>query len=93
MVVPLRPQQAGGRSTVRTHAGAEVALLNPLEAVLGPICVYAAGFEAPSQWTLLGGALLVASLLGHEAWGCRAGRAAAAASEHAEKAEGLEVSV
>jgi hypothetical protein len=29
--------------------------------------MYAAGFEYPSKWTLIGGALLIASLLGHEA--------------------------
>lgn len=55
----------------RYASSAEVGLLNPLEAVLGPIFVYAAVGESPSRWTLFGGALLMTTLIGHEVWDCR----------------------
>ena len=48
----------------RYASSAEVALLNPLEAVLGPLWVYLGVGEAPSRYTLLGGALLIVSILG-----------------------------
>jgi hypothetical protein len=49
--------------------GGQVALLNPLEAVLGPVWVYVGVGEMPSVWTIGGGSLLIASLLAHEAMG------------------------
>ena len=42
---------------------------------------FAAGFEVPSVWTLGGGACLIASLVGHEVWGYRAGRRASNAAD------------
>ena len=45
-------------------------LLGPLEAILGPLWVYAGVGEAPSKWTLLGGAILISSLVAHEVAGC-----------------------
>ena len=68
----------------RYASSAEVGLVHPLEAILGPIWVYVGIGEVPSNWTILGGALLISSLVGHEVWGCqseaRSKRAAAAAA-------------
>ena len=55
----------------RYASSAEVGMVTPLEAVLGPIWVYIGVGETPSKWTIMGGALLVGSLIGHEVWGCR----------------------
>lgn len=53
----------------RYASSAEVSLLNPLEALFGPLFVYLGVGEVPSHWTLLGGAVLLLSLFGHEVWG------------------------
>ena len=50
----------------RYASSAEVGLVTPLEAILGPIWVYIGIGETPSKWTIMGGALLVGSLIGHE---------------------------
>ena len=55
----------------RYASSAEVGLVHPLEAVLGPVWVYLGIGEAPSKWTIIGGALLIGSLVGHEVWGCQ----------------------
>ena len=55
----------------RYASSAEVGLVHPLEAVLGPVWVYLGIGEAPSRWTIIGGALLIGSLVGHEVWGCQ----------------------
>ena len=65
----------------RYASSAEVGLLNPLEAVFGPIFVYAAVGEAPSRWTLIGGALLMSTLIGHEVWDCRYAKPSHGATE------------
>jgi drug/metabolite transporter (DMT)-like permease len=66
----------------RYASSAEVGLVHPLEAILGPVWVYVGIGEAPSRWTIIGGALLIGSLIGHEVWGCqseaRSGKRAAA---------------
>ena len=50
----------------RYISGAEVALVMLLEVVLGPLWVFLAGFEAPTQWTLIGGAGIIVVLGVHE---------------------------
>ena len=45
---------------------AEVALVLLVENIFGPLWVFLAGFEAPTMWTLVGGALLIISLGAHE---------------------------
>ena len=50
-----------------TVTGAEVGLVVLLEAVLGPLFVYLAYRDAPSQWTIIGGSLLLVVLAVHEA--------------------------
>jgi hypothetical protein len=45
---------------------AEFGILMLVETVLGPLWVYLALGDEPSQWTLMGGALLLATLLVHE---------------------------
>ena len=55
----------------RYASSAEVGLVHPLEAVLGPVWVYLGIGEAPSRWTIIGGALLIGTLVGHEVWGCQ----------------------
>ena len=67
----------------RYASSAEVGLLNPLEAVFGPVFVYAAVGEAPSRWTLIGGALLIISLIGHEVWGFYHGKSAVSSPKQA----------
>ncbi len=42
-----------------------VSLMLLLEAVLGPLLVWAVLAELPSRWALIGGALVMAALLGH----------------------------
>ena len=68
----------------RYASSAEVGLVHPLEAILGPVWVYIGIGEAPSRWTIIGGALLIGSLVGHEIWGCqseaRSSKRAAAAT-------------
>ena len=68
----------------RYASSAEVGLVHPLEAILGPVWVYIGIGEAPSRWTIIGGALLIGSLVGHEVWGCqseaRSSKRAAAAT-------------
>lgn len=54
----------------------ETGLILELELVLGPIWVFAALGEVPSKFTLIGGALLLAVLTGHELAGWRADRKA-----------------
>ena len=79
----------------RYASSAEVGLVTPLEAILGPIWVYIGIGETPSKWTIMGGALLVGSLTGHEVWGYRseahsskqaAAAAATATTEQAKQA-------
>ena len=71
----------------RYASSAEVGLVHPLEAILGPVWVYVGIGEAPSRWTIIGGALLIGSLVGHEVWGCqseaRSSKRAAAATGRA----------
>jgi len=50
----------------RLITGAEVGLCVLLEAVLGPLFVYFAYGNAPSNWTILGGSLLLVVLAIHE---------------------------
>ena len=52
--------------------GAEVALILLLETVGGPIWVFIIFGDVPDNWTLLSGALLIASLVAHEVAGMRA---------------------
>lgn len=72
----------------RYASSAEVGLVHPLEAILGPVWVYVGIGEAPSRWTIIGGALLIGSLVGHEVWGCqseaRSSKRAAAGTSQAE---------
>jgi drug/metabolite transporter (DMT)-like permease len=53
----------------RYISGAEVSLVTLLETPLAPFTVFLWFGEAPGQWTLLGGALLLATLAAHEAAG------------------------
>ena len=53
---------------------AEVSLIMLLEAILGPLLVWLAVAEAPSQLTFLGGALLLTTLLIHSALSFRSTR-------------------
>lgn len=55
-------------------SGPEVAMFYLLETVLAPIWVWLVFAEAPSRNTLIGGALLVATLLAHSLWQLRQGR-------------------
>ncbi len=50
---------------------AEVSLLILLEVVLGPLVVWAGVGEVPPDTTLIGGALVLGSLLGHTLWTLR----------------------
>ncbi|KAL3781370.1 hypothetical protein HJC23_013454 [Cyclotella cryptica] len=50
----------------RYITGAEIGLCTLLEAVLGPLFVFFAFDEIPSQWTLIGGSLLLFILAAHE---------------------------
>ena len=54
----------------RYATSAEVSLINLLETILGPLWVFAGLGEAPTVWTLAGGASLVVILAAHELWGC-----------------------
>merc|ERR1712060_235245 len=47
-------------------SSAEAALVFTLEIVLGPLFVFAAGYEAPTTWELVGGALLILVLDTHQ---------------------------
>lgn len=64
----------------RYASAAEVALLNPLEVVLGPLWVYLGVGEVVPTYTMIGGALLIVSLLGHEATGILQDRRRAASA-------------
>ena len=46
----------------------EVGLLMLLESVLGPVWVWLALGEAPGDYTLLGGAIVLLTLAGNAAW-------------------------
>lgn len=56
---------------------AEVGLLNPIESILGPLWVYAGVGEVPSSWTIIGGTIIIVSLIANEAWECQTSRKAA----------------
>lgn len=58
----------------RFISGPEVAMFYLLETVLAPIWVWLIFAEAPSNSTLVGGAILVAALVAHSLWQLRAGR-------------------
>ena len=49
-------------------SGAEVAMFYLLETVLAPIWVWLIFAEAPSRNSLIGGAILIAALVGHSTW-------------------------
>ena len=53
----------------------EVGLLMLLETVLGPFWVWLALDEAPTQLALVGGAIVIATLLGHSLYSLKAARA------------------
>jgi drug/metabolite transporter (DMT)-like permease len=55
----------------RLVSAAELTLLSLTEVVLGPIWVWLAFAETPSILTLLGGAILLASIAGRAATGIR----------------------
>lgn len=57
----------------RALTSAEVALVLLAETLLGPLSVWLAFGTAPAVWTLAGGGLLLATLIGHELAGIRAG--------------------
>lgn len=52
----------------------EVGLLLLLESVLGPVWVWLALGEAPGRYTLIGGALVLATLAGNAAWALKRNR-------------------
>ena len=47
-------------------SGSECALIGLLENILAPLWVFARFGDVPSAWTVAGGALLLATLVGHE---------------------------
>ena len=47
-------------------SGSECALIGLLENILAPLWVFARFGDVPSAWTVAGGALLLATLIGHE---------------------------
>lgn len=55
-------------------SGPEVAMFYLLETVLAPIWVWLIFAEAPTSQTLIGGALLIATLFAHSLWQIRQGR-------------------
>ena len=67
----------------RFISGGEVALIMLLEGILGPVWVFLRFGDVPSVWTIAGGALLLATLIGHEIAGM-----GAASPAHGEKAYG-----
>ena len=64
------PQTLGaglGQVTLVSHvSGSECALIGLLENILAPLWVFARFGDVPSAWTVAGGALLLATLIGHE---------------------------
>ena len=52
-------------------SGSECALIGLLENILAPLWVFARFGDVPSAWTVAGGALLLATLKGHEAAAAR----------------------
>ena len=52
-------------------SGSECALIGLLENILAPLWVFARFGDVPSAWTVAGGALLLATLVGHEAAAAR----------------------
>lgn len=58
----------------RHLSGSEVALVMLLEDLLGPLWVFVRFGDRPSVWTVAGGALLLATLIGHECIGWRSDR-------------------
>ena len=68
---------------------AEFGVICLLEAVIGPVWVFLLVGEAPSRWTLIGGAVLLSTMISHEVatqLAARPARAAAAAAASAAKA-------
>ena len=63
-------RRSGARSTKRRLntilSGSECALIGLLENILAPLWVFARFGDVPSAWTVAGGALLLATLVGHE---------------------------
>lgn len=55
-------------------AGAEVAMFYLLETVLAPVWVWMIFDEVPSRATLIGGTILVVTLMAHSLWQLHAGR-------------------
>ena len=47
-------------------SGSECALIGLLENILAPLWVFARFGDVPSAWTVAGGAILLATLIGHE---------------------------
>ena len=66
------PQTLGaglGQVTLVSHdhvSGSECALIGLLENILAPLWVFARFGDVPSAWTVAGGAILLATLIGHE---------------------------
>lgn len=60
----------------RYITGAEVALILLMETVCGPLWVFLRFGDVPSNWTLAGGAVLVAALAAHELVGMQEARSA-----------------
>ena len=52
-------------------SGSECALIGLLENILAPLWVFARFGDVPSAWTVAGGGLLLATLVGHEAAAAR----------------------
>jgi len=59
---------------LRYITGTEVALVLLLQSALSPVAVFFGLGEAPTVWTMVGGAMLLATLMAHEAIGLRARR-------------------
>lgn len=74
----------------RSLTSTEVALILLAETILGPLWVWIAYGEVPDEWTLAGGGMLLATLIGHELAGMRdASRAADAAVGSAHSTPGF----
>ena len=72
-IVSDRPDRQKNRKThfaiayaPKHVSGSECALIGLLENILAPLWVFARFGDVPSAWTVAGGALLLATLVGHE---------------------------